>query len=149
MPSIPTSGTKSRVETQIRLVFDLASAEPFVEGADYNRVGSWKWIKLPKGTSTKKRARKAAKIGRLFPHRLADRVLIGFQNRRLTMFLHYLSKSLVHLLRSRRCSAVRHARRERWRPFMRHAAVLLKCHVTGQTPGSQDCRTSATAPLRF
>jgi hypothetical protein len=63
MPNIPQGGTKSRVETQIRMVFDLASAEPLSGGGPYNRVGSWRWLKLPKGTSTKKRARKAAKIG--------------------------------------------------------------------------------------
>jgi hypothetical protein len=67
MPGMPKGGTKSRVETQIRVVLDLASAEPAAEGAEYNRVGSWKWIKLPKGTSTKKRARKAAKIGSFAP----------------------------------------------------------------------------------
>jgi hypothetical protein len=61
MPSIPAAGTKSRVETQIRLVFDLASAEPS-PGVPYNRVGSWRWLKLPKGTATKRRARKGTKI---------------------------------------------------------------------------------------
>ncbi|THH29855.1 hypothetical protein EUX98_g4324 [Antrodiella citrinella] len=63
VPSIPEGGTKSRVETQVRLTVDLAhasasSGEPF----KYDRVGSWKWLRLPKGTSTKRRARKEAKI---------------------------------------------------------------------------------------
>ena len=63
-PSLPEGGTKSRVETQIRLTVDLAhasssSAEPF----RYDKVGSWKWLRLPKGTTTKKRTRKEGKVG--------------------------------------------------------------------------------------
>ncbi|OSD07126.1 hypothetical protein PYCCODRAFT_1464228 [Trametes coccinea BRFM310] len=62
-PSLPEGGTKSRVETQIRLTVDLAhasssSGEPF----KYDKVGSWKWLRLPKGTSTKKRTRKEGKV---------------------------------------------------------------------------------------
>ena len=50
VPSIPEGGTKSRVETQVRVTVDLAhasssSGEPF----KYDRVGSWKWLKLPAG----------------------------------------------------------------------------------------------------
>ncbi|EPQ57192.1 hypothetical protein GLOTRDRAFT_73813 [Gloeophyllum trabeum ATCC 11539] len=63
IPSIPEGGTKSRVETQVRVTIDLAyasssSGEPF----KYDKIGSWKWLKLPKGTSTKKRTRKEGKI---------------------------------------------------------------------------------------
>lgn len=63
-PGLPESGTKSRVETQIRLTVDLAhasssSGEPF----KYDKVGSWKWLRLPKGTTTKKRTRKEGKVG--------------------------------------------------------------------------------------
>ncbi|KAA1476073.1 hypothetical protein DENSPDRAFT_842962 [Dentipellis sp. KUC8613] len=63
IPSIPENGTKSRVETQVRVTVDLAHAssstgEPF----KYDRVGSWKWLKLPQGTATKKRTRKEGKI---------------------------------------------------------------------------------------
>lgn len=63
-PSLPESGTKSRVETQIRLTVDLAhasssSGEPF----KYDKVGSWKYLRLPKGTTTKKRTRKEGKVG--------------------------------------------------------------------------------------
>ncbi|KAL6310416.1 hypothetical protein BKA93DRAFT_755994 [Sparassis latifolia] len=63
IPSIPEGGTKSRVETQVRLTVDLAhasasSGEPF----KYDRVGSWKWLRLPKGTSTKRRTRKEGKV---------------------------------------------------------------------------------------
>ncbi|KAI0746062.1 hypothetical protein C8Q76DRAFT_852580 [Earliella scabrosa] len=62
-PSLPESGTKSRVETQIRLTVDLAhasssSGEPF----KYDKVGSWKYLRLPKGTTTKKRTRKEGKV---------------------------------------------------------------------------------------
>ncbi|OAX37411.1 hypothetical protein K503DRAFT_866903 [Rhizopogon vinicolor AM-OR11-026] len=62
-PNIPESGTKSRVETQVRVTVDLAhasssSAEPY----QYDRVGSWKWLKLPPGTFTKKRTRREGKI---------------------------------------------------------------------------------------
>ena len=67
VPSIPEGGAKSRVETQVRVTVDLAhasssSGEPF----KYDRVGSWKWLKLPVGTATKKRTRKEGKIGMIF-----------------------------------------------------------------------------------
>ncbi|TCD67856.1 SPT3 Dosage dependent suppressor of Ty-induced promoter mutations-like protein [Steccherinum ochraceum] len=63
VPSIPEGGTKSRVETQVRLTVDLAHASSSSgEPLKYDRVGSWKWLRLPKGTSTKRRARKEAKI---------------------------------------------------------------------------------------
>lgn len=58
-PSIPPGGTKSRVETQVRLTVDLAHASASSgEPLKYDRVGSWKWLRLPKGTSTKRRTRK-------------------------------------------------------------------------------------------
>ncbi|KAG2037407.1 hypothetical protein BDR03DRAFT_1010671 [Suillus americanus] len=62
-PNIPEHGTKSRVETQVRVTLDLAhasssSGEPYL----YDRVGSWKWLKLPPGTFTKKRTRREGKI---------------------------------------------------------------------------------------
>ena len=64
-PSIPEGGTKSRVETQVRLTVDLAHASASSgEPLKYDRVGSWKWLRLPKGTSTKRRTRKEGKIGR-------------------------------------------------------------------------------------
>lgn len=63
-PSIPEGGTKSRVETQVRLTVDLAHASASSgEPLKYDRVGSWKWLRLPKGTSTKRRTRKEGKIG--------------------------------------------------------------------------------------
>ncbi|KAG8213932.1 hypothetical protein J3R82DRAFT_10678, partial [Butyriboletus roseoflavus] len=62
-PNIPESGTKSRVETQVRVTVDLAHASTFSgEQNQYDRVGSWKWLKLPPGTSTKKRTRREGKI---------------------------------------------------------------------------------------
>ncbi|EIW83060.1 hypothetical protein CONPUDRAFT_152105 [Coniophora puteana RWD-64-598 SS2] len=62
-PSIPDSGTKSRVETQVRVTVDLAySSSSALEPYQYDRVGSWKWLKLPPGTSTKKRTRREGKI---------------------------------------------------------------------------------------
>ncbi|KAL4073911.1 hypothetical protein V8B97DRAFT_2021472 [Scleroderma yunnanense] len=62
-PNIPKSGTKSRVETQIRVTVDLAQAIPSSdEPCQYDRIGSWKWLKLPPGTSTKKRTRREGKI---------------------------------------------------------------------------------------
>lgn len=64
-PSIPPGGTKSRVETQVRLTVDLAHASASSgEPLKYDRVGSWKWLRLPKGTSTKRRTRKEGIIGR-------------------------------------------------------------------------------------
>ncbi|KAI1785757.1 hypothetical protein LXA43DRAFT_1036433 [Ganoderma leucocontextum] len=62
-PSLPNGGTKSRVETQIRLTVDLAHASSSSgEPLKYDRVGSWKWLRLPKGTTTKKRTRKEGKV---------------------------------------------------------------------------------------
>ena len=67
---VAQTGAKSRVETQIRLTLDLATSLPTTLTADgspdpdsYDRVGSWKWLRLPPGTSTKKRPRKEGKIG--------------------------------------------------------------------------------------
>jgi hypothetical protein len=64
-PNIPTGGTKSRVETQVRVTLDLAhtGSTSGVDRFKYDRVGSWEWLKLPPGTTTKKRARKQGKIG--------------------------------------------------------------------------------------
>ncbi|EDR11860.1 uncharacterized protein LACBIDRAFT_313737 [Laccaria bicolor S238N-H82] len=61
-PSIPEGGTKSRVETQVRVTVDLADASSSSDPFKYDRVGSWKWLKLPPGTATKKRTRKQGKI---------------------------------------------------------------------------------------
>lgn len=59
VPSIPEGGTKSRVETQVRVTVDLATALPSPQDpTKYDRVGSWKWLKLPPGTSTKRQSRK-------------------------------------------------------------------------------------------
>ncbi|ESK96638.1 spt3 dosage dependent suppressor of ty-induced promoter mutations-like protein [Moniliophthora roreri MCA 2997] len=52
--------TKSRVETQIRVTIDLA--HPSSDPTTYDRVGSWKWLKLPQGTATKRRSRKQGNI---------------------------------------------------------------------------------------
>ncbi|KAF8331875.1 uncharacterized protein EI90DRAFT_3122989 [Cantharellus anzutake] len=58
--NVPHVGAKSRVETQIKMTLDLAlPSQPAY--TSYERVGSWKWIKLPKGTSTRRRPRKEAK----------------------------------------------------------------------------------------
>ena len=66
-PSLPEGGTKSRVETQIRLTLDLAHASSSSsEPLKYDKVGSWKWLRLPKGTTTKKRTRKEGKVGQRF-----------------------------------------------------------------------------------
>lgn len=66
-PNIPESGTKSRVETQVRVTLDLAHASTSAgEHNQYDRVGSWKWLKLPPGTSTKRRTRREGKIGKCF-----------------------------------------------------------------------------------
>jgi hypothetical protein len=63
VPSIPEGGTKSRVETQVRVTVDLADASSSSEPFKYDRVGSWKWLQLPPGTATKRRTRKQGKIG--------------------------------------------------------------------------------------
>ncbi|KAF4621321.1 hypothetical protein D9613_000481 [Agrocybe pediades] len=62
IPSIPEGGTKSRVETQVRVTVDLADSSSSSDPYKYDRIGSWKWLKLPPGTATKKRTRKQGKI---------------------------------------------------------------------------------------
>ncbi|CAK5265666.1 unnamed protein product [Mycena citricolor] len=61
-PSLPEGGAKSRVETQIRVTVDLADFSSSADPSKYNRVGSWKWLQLPRGTATKRRTRKQGKI---------------------------------------------------------------------------------------
>ncbi|KAI5123685.1 hypothetical protein M0805_001713 [Coniferiporia weirii] len=62
-PNIAPSGTKSRVETQVRVALDLAVMNTSSGGpSNYDTVGSWKWLRLPKGTATRKRSRKEGKI---------------------------------------------------------------------------------------
>ncbi|TEB38349.1 hypothetical protein FA13DRAFT_1786140 [Coprinellus micaceus] len=61
-PSIPEGGTKSRVETQIRVTVDLADPSTSTDPFKYDRVGAWKWLRLPSGSATKKRTRKQGKI---------------------------------------------------------------------------------------
>ncbi|KAJ7813433.1 hypothetical protein B0H14DRAFT_2853433 [Mycena olivaceomarginata] len=61
-PSLPEGGTKSRVETQVRVTVDLADSNSSSDPAKYDRVGSWKWLQLPRGTATKRRTRKQGKI---------------------------------------------------------------------------------------
>ncbi|KAJ7282910.1 hypothetical protein C8J57DRAFT_1173036 [Mycena rebaudengoi] len=61
-PSLPEAGAKSRVETQIRVTVDLADSSSSSDPAIYDRVGSWKWLQLPRGTATKRRTRKQGKI---------------------------------------------------------------------------------------
>jgi hypothetical protein len=79
IPSIPEGGTKSRVETQVRVTVDLAyaSATTVDLPSQYDRVGSWKWLKLPKGTATKKRTRKEGKIGPFFFYPAIIRIYRG------------------------------------------------------------------------
>lgn len=47
----------------MRVTVDLADANPSSDPLKYDRVGSWKWLRLPLGTSTKRRTRKQGKIG--------------------------------------------------------------------------------------
>ncbi|KAJ7045795.1 hypothetical protein C8F04DRAFT_1334748 [Mycena alexandri] len=61
-PSLPEGGAKSRVETQVRVTVDLADSSSSSDPARYDRVGSWKWLQLPRGTATKRRTRKQGKI---------------------------------------------------------------------------------------
>ena len=63
-PNIPLNGTKSRVETQVRVALILALASGSSgDPSSYDRVGRWKWLKLPPGTATRRRSRKEGKIG--------------------------------------------------------------------------------------
>lgn len=76
VPSIPECGTKSRVETQVRVTVDLADTSSSSDPYKYDRVGSWQWLKLPPGTATKKRTRKQGKIGTV-THSLLPLLLIN------------------------------------------------------------------------
>ncbi|KAG8908048.1 SPT3 Dosage dependent suppressor of Ty-induced promoter mutations-like protein [Tulasnella sp. 403] len=61
--NLPDRGAKSRVETQIKmdveLVFPLSP--PGSADTTYKRVTSWKWLRLNKGATTKRRPKKDAK----------------------------------------------------------------------------------------
>ncbi|KAJ7495977.1 hypothetical protein B0H11DRAFT_879652 [Mycena galericulata] len=61
-PGLPEGGVKSRVETQVRVTVDLADSSSSSDPVRYDRVGSWKWLQLPRGTATKRRTRKQGKI---------------------------------------------------------------------------------------
>ncbi|KAF7315423.1 hypothetical protein MIND_00057100 [Mycena indigotica] len=61
-PNSPEGGMKSRVETQIRATLQLADSSSSSDPANYNCVGSWKYLQLPPGTSTKRRTRKQGKV---------------------------------------------------------------------------------------
>ncbi|KAK1236317.1 SPT3 Dosage dependent suppressor of Ty-induced promoter mutations-like protein [Marasmius sp. AFHP31] len=61
-PSLSESSLKSRVETQIRVTIDLAHPSSSPDPTIYDRVGSWKYLKLPQGTATKRRSRKQGRI---------------------------------------------------------------------------------------
>ncbi|KAL0578283.1 SPT3 Dosage dependent suppressor of Ty-induced promoter mutations-like protein [Marasmius crinis-equi] len=61
-PSLAESSLKSRVETQIRVTIDLAHPSSSPDPTIYDRVGSWKYLKLPQGTATKRRSRKQGRI---------------------------------------------------------------------------------------
>ncbi|KZV94996.1 hypothetical protein EXIGLDRAFT_766588 [Exidia glandulosa HHB12029] len=67
-PNLPASGAKSRVETQIRTevvlsnIPNIPATFPPANYESWDRVASWKWLRLPRGASTKKRSRKDAKI---------------------------------------------------------------------------------------
>ncbi|EJT97404.1 hypothetical protein DACRYDRAFT_25162 [Dacryopinax primogenitus] len=59
LPTIPSFGAKSRVETQIKVVLQLAM--PDGDPLAGRRVGTWKWIRLEKGAALRRRPRNAAK----------------------------------------------------------------------------------------
>ncbi|KAG9051680.1 SPT3 Dosage dependent suppressor of Ty-induced promoter mutations-like protein [Tulasnella sp. UAMH 9824] len=64
VPNLPERGAKSRVETQIKIDIELSMlvSEPGASSAQvYRPVGSWKWLRLSKGSSTKRRAKKDVK----------------------------------------------------------------------------------------
>ncbi|KAF7321792.1 hypothetical protein MKEN_00701000 [Mycena kentingensis (nom. inval.)] len=61
-PNTPEGGVKSRVETQIRTTLELADSSSSSDPANYNCVGSWKYLQLPEGTTTKRRTRKQGKV---------------------------------------------------------------------------------------
>ncbi|KAG9018680.1 SPT3 Dosage dependent suppressor of Ty-induced promoter mutations-like protein [Tulasnella sp. 427] len=64
VPNLPERGAKSRVETQIKIDIELSMlvSDPKVSsGQVYRPVGSWKWLRLSKGASTKRRAKKDVK----------------------------------------------------------------------------------------
>lgn len=67
-PNLPPSGAKSRVETQIRteiVLTSLPAAYSSPQISSWDSIASWKWLRLPKGSSTKKRLRKDVRISPL------------------------------------------------------------------------------------
>ncbi|KAF9263388.1 hypothetical protein L218DRAFT_1077364 [Marasmius fiardii PR-910] len=61
-PNLSDGSLKSRVETQIRVTIDLAHPASSPDPTSYDRVGSWKYLKLPQGTATKRRSKKQSRI---------------------------------------------------------------------------------------
>ncbi|KAG9010186.1 SPT3 Dosage dependent suppressor of Ty-induced promoter mutations-like protein [Tulasnella sp. JGI-2019a] len=62
--NVPERGAKSRVETQIKMDLDLMMpTTPSQDGSSqsYRRVASWKWLRLNKGATTKRRPKKDVK----------------------------------------------------------------------------------------
>ncbi|KAG8890680.1 SPT3 Dosage dependent suppressor of Ty-induced promoter mutations-like protein [Tulasnella sp. 332] len=62
--NVPERGAKSRVETQIKMDLDLMMpTTPSQDGTNqsYRRVASWKWLRLNKGATTKRRPKKDVK----------------------------------------------------------------------------------------
>jgi len=76
-PSIPENGVKSRVETQIRTTIELADASTSSDPHRYDRVGSWKWLRLPMGTASKRRSRKAQQLCEILDYSYHDIILIA------------------------------------------------------------------------
>ncbi|KAH7108411.1 hypothetical protein BKA62DRAFT_682105 [Auriculariales sp. MPI-PUGE-AT-0066] len=67
VPNLPATGAKSRVETQIRMELTLTTLPAYQQHATtaiepWDRVSSWPWLKLPRGSATKRRPRKEPSI---------------------------------------------------------------------------------------
>jgi uncharacterized protein len=106
VPSIPEGGTKSRVETQIRITVDLADASSSPgDPMKYDRIGSWKWLKLPSGTGTKKRTRKQGKIRSFFLSLVYSWRVILFSD-----FADPAAEDTLHLAATVTCASPPHNR---------------------------------------
>jgi len=69
--------------------------------SQYDRVGTWKWLKLPRGTSTKKRTRKEGKIGACLPLAL---------DRSFNATLDPAAEDILHLAVEVTCASPPHVR---------------------------------------
>jgi hypothetical protein len=151
VPSIPESGTKSRVETQIRVTVDLADTNSLSsDPSKYDRIGSWKWLKLPPGTATKRRTRKQGKIGLALLYWVT--VYLAHSQQTLLRRTFFISQRPLRVRHRPRIafSAVQVAKHAKYSPSAVNVSVIADVRgvIIGQTRCEEAGSPCATCPFR-